>query len=251
MDTSHVRARASRWCVRPARNRWRVLLWLARAGRRPALCFPRFAHCRPGVSDARVMRAGCTPGERSLVQTKLRRVRKGNSVKPGMRKVASVKTMRVATVFTGAVACAAAFAPAAHAATGHQAAPDGKTLTDATTLTVPRPGTMHGFHPDISAAPQTSVAKTCATTPRYVHLLFGRRDTCLGHLGYESWDAGFPVSKICGGNNAGSYGNTSGRTAKFGPGTTFAHLPWAGVTSLRWIHITAVYPSASSRCSNP
>ena len=39
-------------------------------------------------------------------------------MKPEIKKAASGKTMRVATLFTGAAACAAAFAPAAHSADG-------------------------------------------------------------------------------------------------------------------------------------
>lgn len=164
---------------------------------------------------------------------------KGERVKPGVKKAALGKTMRVATVFTGAAACAAAFAPAAQAATGHQAAPDGKTLTDARTLRVLRAAAMPGFQPNSSrVSGQISWTSHCANTPKYVHLV-GASDYCVGHDGIWSFGPSwYPfISRICGGNNSGSYENTSGEVAKFHPGTTYAHLPWKGDTLIRRIRI--------------
>ena len=43
-----------------------------------------------------------------------RRVRKGQLMKPAIKKGAAGRTMRVATPFTGAAACATAFAPTRH-----------------------------------------------------------------------------------------------------------------------------------------
>jgi hypothetical protein len=173
-------------------------------------------------------------------------------MKPSIKKVASGKTMRVATVFTGAAACAAAFAPAAHAVTGHQAEANAKTLADATTVTVSRPGTMHRFQPDISAAPQTSEAG-CSTTPRYLHFRTSVGTVCFGHLG-SFYFGPYPVimTSICGGNNSGSYSNGFGKVAKFHTGTTFVHVPWysppVGNIQLERIRITKVYPAADDKC---
>jgi hypothetical protein len=163
---------------------------------------------------------------------------KGENMKAGIKKTASGKAMRVATIFTGAAACAAAFTPAAvagtahtgtgHAGTDHQAPLGGNVVT-----------------PDHSRVrPANTTEGNCASTATWVHFFgAGQGAHCFGGRG--SWDSGvIKASKICGGNNYGSYygfsdnGNGSPVGAGFGPGTTFVHLPWAGLTDVSAVIIT-------------
>jgi hypothetical protein len=154
-------------------------------------------------------------------------------MKPAIKKAVSGKTMRVATVFTGAVACAAAFTPAATAATaqpGHQlrlagakrAAPLGKTKGSIREATC-------------SADRQT-----------WVHFqnAVGTSD-CWGFRGSWTGSRGdyFVADKMCGGNNFGSYGGYSiaGRgdyyTAEFEPGNTYVDLPNGPPTYVTFVKI--------------
>jgi hypothetical protein len=165
-------------------------------------------------------------------------------MKPRIKKAALGKTMRVATAFTGAAAFAAAFAPGAHADTRHQAQLGAKTLT------VPRLGTTYGRQPDLTAAPAISQATNCTTTPRYVHFAMGGAVYCFGHdgTGYFPSGAYLYASRICGGNNSGSYESIGGHVATFGPGTTYAHLPWPGVTAIVAIQINYNNPNLNDKC---
>lgn len=198
------------------------------------------------------MHARCTREEKLFVQTAA--CPEGQFMKSGMRKVASGKRMRVATVFTGAAACAATFAPAAHAATGHQAAPDTKTLT------VPRlHDAMNEIRPDwngyatvVSGSIQLG---SCPSTPKWVHMsrsLDPYSTFCFGfkgELAFHSPD--ISVSRICGGNNYGDYVNSRGQTAYFGPGTTYVHLPWPGVAKIEAIQILKWSAHNNDKCPTP
>jgi hypothetical protein len=158
---------------------------------------------------------------------------KGRLMKPGIKKIASGKTKRVATVFTGAAACAAAFVPAAHAANGHQAGLDGKTLT-ARSLR----GTVHGARPDsVGTSGSIQKATNCADTPKWVHLAKGTAEDCFGFPGVWSFSVGglpghVDVSKICGGNNYGWYASENGKVGYYHQGTTYAHLPVSTIRSI-------------------
>jgi hypothetical protein len=107
-------------------------------------------------------------------------------MKSGIKKAASGKTMRVATLFTGAAACAAAFAPAAHAAT---------------------------------AKPDTEPA-SCATTPRWVHVANSISEVCFGFKGTSHFPGLVYITAECGGNNSGRLFGPQG-TWNFGPGHTY------------------------------
>jgi hypothetical protein len=159
-------------------------------------------------------------------------------VKPGIKKVASGKTMRVATLFTGAAAYAAAFAPAAAAGTvhaagaGHQARLDGRTLT-----ALRLHDTMHGARPDDSGS--IGWTSSCTRFPHWVHIYSPAVHTCVGFKGTLDFvtDLGQPIgaSTICGGNNYGWYKSVGDRKGYYHQGTTYATLP---VDNIKSIHIS-------------
>jgi len=138
-------------------------------------------------------------------------------MKPGIRKITSRKTrMRVATVFTGAAA-AAAFTPAAMAATGHAA------------------GTGHGT--DMTATPDGGTGKITFSAychnAQWLHLEWSRGATgCFGYSGVWNFGDDKPVSHECGGTNHGFvyYSNNHG-AASYGPGTGYRGFPYK-VTAL-------------------
>lgn len=163
-------------------------------------------------------------------------------MKSGIKKAAPGKTMRVAAVFTGAAACAAAFTPAAVAGAGHQPGLDGKTIT------AHRP---HGKTPGIR--PYISGTVSCSTVPRWVHLKSLNGHTlCFGFDGKSSinfsWHNFTYFTSICGGNNSGYVVNESGRATFFRPGNTYVHLPWPGQTELHDIVITNSRPAGDHHC---
>lgn len=156
-------------------------------------------------------------------------------MKPGIKKVTSGKTMRVATLFTGAAACAAAFAPAAYAANGHQAGLDGKKLTLGQHY-----GTLYGARPDDGPTSKSIQEASCATTPRWVHVVNGAHHECFGFHGTWAFsEEGYVdpvyVSKICGGNNYGWYVSALGRKGYYRQGTSYVPLPVSNMIS---IHIS-------------
>jgi hypothetical protein len=115
-----------------------------------------------------------------------------------VKKAASRKAMRVATVFTGAAACAVAFTPAAHAAN----------------LDPVRPaGTEWG---DCQGANQS----------HWLHIVTNNSIYCLGGRGtYPLTDAPYSVYarvySYCGGNNSGWFFWSYARLVKFYAGTTY------------------------------
>ena len=123
------------------------------------------------------------------------------------------KTMRVATTFTGAAACAAAFAPtAATAATaqhGHQIRLD---------------GTRHGVQPDAGI---TFKSQCPGGTSNWLHIAWAGNhgDACLGGVGSVSFSTHAPgIKGWCGGNNIGIILSRNGQHSySFGHGTTYLY----------------------------
>lgn len=136
-------------------------------------------------------------------------------MKPSSRRTASGKTLRVATTFTGAAACAVAFAPAATAGT--------------------HPRTAQTGHRVLMMGPDTVVVKNhCpAGTSDWLHLAYigvGTGDICFGYSGSHYFGSDpFSIRSFCGGNNTGKiWGyNSQGReqSIPFGHGDTYAKVP--------------------------
>jgi hypothetical protein len=144
------------------------------------------------------------------------------------KKATKRRGRRVATVFTGAAACATAFAPTAMAATDHAAR-----------LTAP------------ANSPHLWWGKTrsggCANVPNWVHIqamvsedqTFQRTMRCFGYAGKlevssnHGWGGHMMTYYECGGNNSGvliaSYGapGTYSANQSFGPGTGY-RKEWIG-----------------------
>jgi hypothetical protein len=135
-------------------------------------------------------------------------------MKPGIQKITSGKRiMRVATVFTGAAA-AAAFTPAAMAATGHAA------------------GTGPGTGVRTTALPDGGTGKITFSAycrnAQWLHLEWSRGATgCFGYSGVWNLGDDKPVSHECGGTNHGYvyYSNSHG-AAPYGPGTGYRGFPY-------------------------
>jgi hypothetical protein len=164
----------------------------------------------------------------------LQRVRKGQLMRPGINRTAVRKTMRVATVFTGAAACATAFVAPAAAGTGQHA--------------VARPGQQPRLNSS-RVRPLTNIeSRNCADVgPSWVHFgTAGAGSICWGYSGRWTGNKDFDyftASRICGGNNSGSYGGYSDygngdyHTAGFGHGTGWVHLPWPDSTVITMVYI--------------
>jgi hypothetical protein len=152
------------------------------------------------------------------------------------KKGTSRRTMRVATVFTGAAICAVADMPGALAA------------------------------PALHTGGNITVVRGCVAgvDPHWVHL-YGEHWTgpswdpyqvysslCLGYTGTYNPNYSFYAKNICGGNNVGFYsatemGNGHGR-ATFHEGTTFATVPQS-VGELSFLHISGW--SGNDGCYTP
>jgi hypothetical protein len=132
-------------------------------------------------------------------------------MKSSIKKAVSGKTMRVATTFTGAAACAAAFAAPAAAGTAHVAQPMLK-------------GVQQGVRPDITGG-------NCPGHSTYLHLgyAYQRGSYCFGGKG-KLHDSVLATS-FCGGNNIGwikGYyydDNTKSYFTYFHQGNYYAHIP--------------------------
>jgi hypothetical protein len=145
-------------------------------------------------------------------------------MKPGIRK-----TLRVATTFTGAAACAAAFTPAAMAGTAHQARLGGKTIT----LPGHR-GIRHGIRPDNTGS--IELTTSCGTVPHWVHLANAGSEICAGFKGtFSFYRSPQIVTKECGGTNHGYLESPGGTKWDFYSGTTFTTPPFSLVSE---IHIS-------------
>jgi hypothetical protein len=117
------------------------------------------------------------------------------------------KAFKVATVFTGAAACTALFAPGAEAATATAAKPQ---------LIVP--DTTH---------------KNCAIGPRTTSTVFywpaakNHGPTCVGgggNYGISTSLGGNVFTSYCPGNNFGIFTTTDGGIRSYSPGTEKIHL---------------------------
>jgi hypothetical protein len=108
--------------------------------------------------------------------------------------------MRVATMFTGATACAVAFTPTA----GAQAA-----------TIMPASGTVYGN----CRGPNQS---------HWLHVVDFTQIYCLGGVtgsqyNYRPTNGGSQVYSFCGGNNVGVFVNSYAPSLKFFQGTTYSH----------------------------
>jgi hypothetical protein len=132
-------------------------------------------------------------------------LRKDSAMKPAIRR-----TMRVATTFTGAAACAVAFNPAAMAATARLAQPG-----------IAENHTVSGnIHSGTCAGPNAS---------HWLHIggPYGSR-TCIGFAGVLDLSPYPNMRSFCGGNNSGGIWGSGPKGPgiySFHPGTYFWHLP--------------------------
>jgi hypothetical protein len=130
-------------------------------------------------------------------------------MKPSIKKAASRKTVRVATTFTGAAACAVTFAPTVAAGTGQPAAA--------------QPGHQHKVH-RIQAITQANCRGT--NQSHWMHMGTETTVTCFGFRGATHVRPNpFKITSFCGGNNSGFiYGTSAGGNAAsifFGHGTYY------------------------------
>jgi hypothetical protein len=141
-------------------------------------------------------------------------------MKPGIKK-----TMRVATTFTGAAACAVAFNPAAMAGTAGPAA---------------------AAQPGIAANHRISgsirEAQCGAGTSQWMEIKGPYNSvTCFGHRGILSLSPWPNMRAFCGGNNSGyiyGHDNLHSYTVydHYGHGTYFWHLP----SNVKWFYVSEV-----------
>jgi hypothetical protein len=127
---------------------------------------------------------------------------------PGIKKAAAVKTMRVASTFTGVAACAAAVAPPAIAGTGH---------------VVPR------YVPQVR--PLATESGACISrTKHWLHLANSETDLCFGYRGVKY--TSFPTISFCGGNNSGFFNgyfpDGKAYSIAFRQGSTYARIRGTG-----------------------
>lgn len=156
-------------------------------------------------------------------------------MKQSIRKAVSGRTMRVATTFTGAAACAVAFTPLAMAGTAH----------------VAHQPALKGMRPDI-------YDEACkGGTSHWLHLANNKgSDWCFGYSGTISAD--YLATSYCGGTNhgwiQGQYDSAQekGYFAYFGPGNTYAHMKGASQHKpviIESVHITSW--SGNDKCGFP
>jgi hypothetical protein len=148
-------------------------------------------------------------------------------------KLTPRKVMRVATVFTGATACAAAFTPMAMAGTGHRG---------------PVPMLHTGGQITSRSCPNAN------SYPTWFHMDSAVAGlTCFGYTGTFNWqDNNESVVTECGGNNVGWYSGTDLATKKhakatYHEGTTFAILPGYDGWDVSKVHISGW--SGNDQCS--
>jgi len=138
-----------------------------------------------------------------------RRIRKGYLMKPAIKKSAVGRTMRVATLFTGAAACATAFAPTAMAGTAQQAHPQARFLHNSGSI-------QHVW--------------SCASTPHWLHLSISSHGAistqCWGFKGTSDVKNGqsYLTTGQCGGNNYGILITKSGHDIGYGAGTYYRRI---------------------------
>jgi hypothetical protein len=135
-------------------------------------------------------------------------------MKPEIKRVVAAKTMRVATTFTGAAACAFAFTPAALAGTHLDVAGAGQQAHD------------NGVRPDAI----TTKNHCPGGTSNWLHLAYTTGgDICYGGSGTLEFTNSVKINSFCGGNNTGviyGYSKDGGSPSiPFGHGTFYAKIP--------------------------
>jgi len=135
-------------------------------------------------------------------------------MRPSSKKTVPRKAKRVATIFTGTAAAAAAFVPAAQAGTvGQPLNMQAGTVKPLNTGGKIKPDyTIRG---SIEAAP-------CSKVPQWLHLANKDGQFCFGYKGTVEYNGQFnTVSHECGGTNHGGLRSPEGTNWGFGPGTTW------------------------------
>jgi hypothetical protein len=164
---------------------------------------------------------------------------------PSVKKAVSGRAMRVATTFTGAAACAFAFAPTALAGThqpaaqpGHQPRQvrvDNRMMPMITSLSFSLSGGVY-----LSSAASIKNANCRGTNQsHWLHLgsVSGttKRVTCFGFKGTVTYLNPFKISQECGGNNKGWIKSNGGDKITYGTGTTYRKI---GTTFIKSVHIS-------------
>jgi hypothetical protein len=166
-------------------------------------------------------------------------------MKPSIKKAVSGKTMRVASTFTGAAACAVAFTPAAMAGTGHPA--------------VHQP-VLNRAVPHKVGRPDISLRGCTAGTSNWFHIAYNKQsDICFGFKGtfVFSPNARPAETSFCGGNNKGWISGFNTKTGqfyftRFGHGNFYAHIPNTTASHpylLSSVHISSW--AGNSKCGFP
>jgi hypothetical protein len=258
---------ADGWAAEPSRHRRKSRLDETNRALTPYLaCIAVVSPLRPAGNLVPVFTRQRTRAARDVAAIRRRYAIKGRSHIEGSTswkgkpmkqttKTASRKTMRVATVFTGAAACATAFTPAAGImGTGQHtiAQPARQARLDA----VIRPAQWNYTSKDMQ---RVTGITACEARPNWVQIVSVKAGTgenlvCFGHSGVWTPTNGSSFSgwTICGGNNIGGYVGSYGGPvagdelrydATFGPGTTFVDLPhlptkfaspWGDVVIISW-----------------
>jgi hypothetical protein len=145
---------------------------------------------------------------------------KGKHVMPADRRTTTRKTMRVATLFTGAATAAIGFTQAATAAPGQAG-------TAKTT--------------EVPTRPNIQTTSNCFTsaTKHWVHIEYWNANKfCAGFAGYLSWRPPRSLTRVqeCGGTNRGVISLTNGKLSNFYPGTTYRRFAAdvSGLTIISW-----------------
>jgi DNA-binding SARP family transcriptional activator len=203
---------------------------------------------------ARVMRPRC-PGDAGLTKNGAQHASvewRGSIMRTGVRKALTGKTMRVATTFTGVAACAAAFAPAATAATGQPALTHDQEGQNPAAIRAQNAAGVRGDTALRAGAVKPAISERYGCpggTSNWFHLAYDKvSDTCFGFTGTE--DPGYYATSFCGGNNTGWISGYYDGIASlyyytpFGHGTTYAHI--TGTSADFPLYVTGVHISGWS-----
>lgn len=143
----------------------------------------------------------------------VRTPQEGAVIMSSQSKQKSARCLRVATVFTGAAACAVGFGPAANAQPVHAQA--GVALA---------PGAAH-HRTRFQVRPDGEETNCSAGKSTWFHLysksgLGSHIEWCVGFSGYTPLNGIVTAQGFCGGNNSGSFLGSNGVWHHFGHGTT-------------------------------
>jgi len=142
-------------------------------------------------------------------------------MKPGIKR-----TMRVATTFTGAAACAVAFNPAAMAGTARPVQPGHQ--QDLRRVAIPDNRRLSGS------------IRSGACAAEWLHIgVNGTGPVCIGYKGLLDMSPYPNMHSFCGGTNSGyiwGNGTLGWSYYHFEPGTYFWHLP----KSIPWFYVSEV-----------